>query len=323
LTIALVAVYFDSCFLCGSGAVNLSWKATDASGASWTYCKCAECGLVFLNPRPESRELEKYYDRAYYGPEHQRFERSVEGVILAFRKARARRVMRYLPEGGSLLDVGCGRGVFIGVLEKKGYKCFGAERYRLAARDAARRAKVMVGDSENMGLRSGAFDMVTFWQVLEHIENPDAAVAEAARLLKNNGRMLVQVPNPESLQARLSGPCWFHLDPPRHTQLFPLKCLDRLCGAHGFEREKLNTLNFEYSPFGALQSFWNLTGLRRDLLYDSMMSGDETRLSPSRATRVTLKALSGVLAPLAGLFALFEFLAGGGGTIEAVYRKKA
>ncbi len=316
-----MTVYTESCLVCGSIHIEYLWSAFDASGSSWNYHKCGECGLIFLNPRPQGRELEKYYDRAYYGPGHQRFRQNVEGAVLAFRKARARRTSRLMPEGGYLLDVGCGRGVFISLLEKKGYRCFGTERYHPAARDAAQLAKVIVSDGENISFKSESFDMVTFWQVLEHVENPDAAVAETARLLKEKGRMLLQVPNPASFQAALSGPDWFHLDPPRHTCLFPLECLDRLCMKHGFRREKLSTLNLEYPPFGALQSLWNALGLRRDLLYDTMMAADKSEVVPSLTARTALKAASGVLTPFAALFALTEWIMGAGGVIEALYRK--
>ena len=163
----------------------------------------------------EPRELDKFYSYEYYGPDHHRFNRAAENTILLFRRARAIRIMRMIPSGGAVLDVGCGRGVFLDILAKHGYHCLGTERSETSGCDAKELVKIMIGNIEDINLPDESFDMVTFWQVLEHLHNPKNAIAEASRILRPGGKILIQVPNPESLQAR-TGPYWFHLDPPRH-----------------------------------------------------------------------------------------------------------
>ncbi len=311
----------ENCPICDSERVKYRWTAEDAQGNTWRYDACPDCGTIFLNPPLEASELGKFYDDFYYGPGHRRFKGEVEGMVPVFRRFRAKRVERLIPQGGAVLDVGCGRGVFLDILAKKGFRCLGTERSAPAAQNASKRIKVMVGDIENLALPAESFDLVTFWQVLEHLNNPKAAIAETHRILKSGGRMLLQVPNPESLQARASGPYWFHLDPPRHLHLFGLQCLDEMCARFGFVREKVSHLSFEYGPFGALQSFWNILGMRRDLLYNWMMAADKSEIPPSAAARAVLIAASAISAPIATLFSIVEATSQGG-IIEVVYRKK-
>ena len=79
----------------------------------------------------------------------------------------------------------------------------------------------------SLSLLPGQFDAVTFWHVLEHLENPGEALVAAGRLLKSNGWLVVAVPDYASLQAKLFGKYWFHLDLPRHLHHFES---DWLCG---------------------------------------------------------------------------------------------
>ena len=265
--------------------------------------------------------MDGFYSNEYYGPDHQRFKRAPERIILLFRRARAMRVMHMIPVGGAVLDVGCGRGEFLDILAKHGYRCLGTERSEASGCDAGKHVKVMVGNIEDLNLPDESFDLVTFWQVLEHLHDPKQAIAEASRILRPGGKMLIQVPNPESIQAR-TGPYWFHLDPPRHLYLMPLHCLDKVAYQSGLAREKVTTLNFEYSPFGVLQSLWNITGVRRDLLYEMLMAAENKESPLPASTRAALLTSSILAAPFAALLSLAEWAIGKGGIIEAVYVKK-
>jgi 2-polyprenyl-3-methyl-5-hydroxy-6-metoxy-1,4-benzoquinol methylase len=82
-------------------------------------------------------------------------------------------------------------------------------------------------DLSELSLLPGQFDAVTFWHVLEHLENPGEALVAAGRLLKFKAWIVVAVPDYSSLQAKLFGKYWFHLDWPRHLHHFKS---DWLCG---------------------------------------------------------------------------------------------
>jgi len=309
------------CPICDSDRTRYRWTAVDTLDKPWRYDICHDCNAIFLNPMPESSELDKYYSQDYYGPDHRRFVKEVEYTVLLFRRARAMRVMRTVPRGSSVLDVGCGRGVFLEILAKRGYRCLGIERSEASGRDAKKRVDVKIGNFEELDLPGESFDLVTFWQVIEHLQHPKNAIVESQRILKPGGKMLIQAPNPESLQA-CAGPSWFHLDSPRHIFLFPLSCIDRMAAQSGFVREKVSTLNFEYSPFGMLQSLWNMMGVKRDMLYEMLMAAPNETSETSTPKNAALFAASAIAAPLAGLLSLVEWAVGKGGIIEATYIKK-
>jgi len=306
----------DKCPICTSDRIVALWNARDTQEVNWRYDRCSNCGDIFLNPPLEDAEVEQVYGEDYYGPDHNRFGGNVETTLKIFRNARANRAEKLMPPGGSVLDVGCGRGVFLEILARRGYKVTGTEISETAGKDAAKRVEVKVGELENIGFTRESFDLVTFWQVLEHLPDPKGAVAEASRLVKPGGKMLIQVPNPESIQARLGRDKWFHLDPPRHMHLMPLKCVDMVAAETGFTRVKHTTLNLEFSPFGILQTFQNLMGIKRDKLYETMMA------SKKEAGQTVLTAVSALLAPVAGFLSLLEWSVGAGGVIEAVYVKE-
>ena len=317
-----MAVLHDNCPLCG-GAASPRYRPVDAKGVEWRIDRCASCGLGFLNPMLEGEELDPFYSDEYYGPGRHRFSGVAEGFIPLFRKARAMRIKRLMPEGGAILDVGCGRGLMLAELKKQGYRAVGAERSDPAA-EAAREAGVEVhaGDVDKIDLPARSFDMVTFWQVLEHLERPLEAVKVVTRALKPGGRILVQVPDLDGFQAKLGGDRWFHLDPPRHLWHFNLKSLDLLLSKAGLKREKLGHLSVEYGPFGMMQSLLKMTGMRRDLFFDLLMSRDPKTLIPSATARAALWAAAAVLGPISFAADLIASALKAGSVIEAVYAEQ-
>lgn len=87
--------------------------------------------------------------------------------------------------------------------------------------------------------------------MLEHVAEPHAEIARVAELLKPGGVLLVSVPNTSSVNARLFGGRWHHLDAPRHLTLWTPTTLDRLLAEHGFKRARLA---YDRAPWGLLES---------------------------------------------------------------------
>lgn len=316
-----MATIYERCPLCG-GLSSPRYLPVDDMGRTWRIDRCASCGVGFLNPTLKGAELDPFYSDEYYGPGHHRFSGGAEGIIPLFRRARARKVMRLMPNGGAILDVGCGRGIMLAELARRGHRCVGIERSESAAKDARKWGlTVHSGNIEDLGLPENYFDLITFWQVIEHVERPVEAIAEAARILKSGGRLLAQVPDIDGLQARITGDSWFHLDPPRHLWHFNMRSLDLLMSKAGLMREHVGHLSIEYGPFGMLQSLMNVAGVRRDLLFDLLMSRDKKALLPSSAAHGALWAAVAILGPLSFAIDIAASALKSGSVIEAVYRK--
>jgi SAM-dependent methyltransferase len=178
---------------------------------------------------------------------------------------------------------------------------------------------IHVGDLLDLDLGSGKFEVVTLWHVLEHLRDPDAALARIASLLAPGGWLFLAVPNHESWQARAYAAHWFHLDPPRHLYGFGPHSIQPLLQKHGFEIIQLSTWSLEQNPYGIIQSALNARGFPRDRAY-SVLKGTS---HVGTVTRLLDMAMVATLAAPALGAALVESMRGAGGTMTLVARKSA
>jgi SAM-dependent methyltransferase len=155
---------------------------------------------------------------------------------------------------------------------------------------------------------------VTLWHVLEHLDDPGAALATIARWLRPGGVLLAGVPNLASVQARLGGSRWYHLDVPRHRTHFTPDGLSRLLGAHGFAVERTHHVLAEHNPFG----MWQSVVPTRTPSYAYHLLKRNVRAEPGE---LALTAAALPLAPVAALAELAAGLAGRGGTVAILARR--
>ncbi|MDQ3607705.1 MAG: class I SAM-dependent methyltransferase, partial [Actinomycetota bacterium] len=169
---------------------------------------------------------------------------------------------------------------------------------------------------EDAAIPPGSLDAVTLWHVLEHIDDPAGALARVAGWLRPGGVMLVGVPNVASLQARLGGPAWFHLDVPRHRTHFTPQGLRALLRAHGLEPLRTHHVLAEHNPFGLWQSLVSRTTPTPSWLFHALK-----RNAPLTARDAVPTALALPFAPPAATIELLGGLARRGGTIAVSARR--
>lgn len=218
------------------------------AGASWrqpvpeevALVRCRACGLMYLNPRPSPDEIDAYYP-AEYGP----FRPAIEDERYApMRWMRRRKLVqrRHLVERysgrttGRILDVGCATGIFLHEMASAGWQAVGVEPVTHAAEYAQARfgLEIFSGTLAQAPYESGSFDVVTFWDVLEHTFSPAQELAHAARLLAPGGLVAINVPNWHSVDRQLFGPHWIGFDPPRHLYVFTERTLTTMLRQAGF-----------------------------------------------------------------------------------------
>jgi SAM-dependent methyltransferase len=202
--------------------------------------RCRHCGLIYQDPRPSPDELPELYPAA----EYELYSPAIAGEPSAVRRAdrahgmsrRRRQIERFRAEPGRLLDIGCATGNFMAAMRDHGWQVTGVELSREAAAYAREKLglDVHTGMLEEQTLPDGAFDVVTMWDVLEHVLDPRVTLAGVRRLLRPGGLFVASVPNPASLEARLFGDSWAGWDRPRHLHLFPPDLLCRYLLAAGF-----------------------------------------------------------------------------------------
>ncbi len=145
--------------------------------------------------------------------------------------------------GGRLLDVGCGGGFFVREAAAAGFSAEGTEVSAAAAEFArGMGVRVHLGTLASSGLAPGAFDVVTLFEVVEHLATPAALVAEAAALLRPGGLLYLTTPNYGSLSRRLLGARW-SLISRQHPSLFAARGLAALCRRAGLEPVRIGSRN--------------------------------------------------------------------------------
>lgn len=286
---------------------------------------CTGCGCGRLDPLPGDAELAAFYPDGYYGdPGQAKFSGPIEWAVRRLGARQARALIAGVPARGRVLDVGCGRGVLLRAFARAGYEAHGVEISAAAATGVEAFAELRIAPRlADAGYPDGFFDAVILWHVLEHLRDPRGAIAEAFRILRPQGRLVVAVPNFMSAQARWAGADWFHLDLPRHLHHFGLDGLERMLGRCGFESLAAHHFSLRQNPFGWIQSASNrFHSLPRNGLYALLHrrgAGVPAPLTPMLRTK--LLGLGGALAPGAVVLSVLEAIARSGATVHVTARR--
>lgn len=170
--------------------------------------RCRHCGLLLTSPRDDNETLGRVYealaDASYEAEEANRRAVAAE---------RVRLIARMVPTPGRMLDVGCSTGVFLAEAQRSGWIVTGLEASAWAAERAEARlgAPVVRGLIEDGNFSPGSFDVVTLWDVLEHLPEPGVAIQRVGTWLTPGGVLVLNIPNSASLVARLLGKRWMLL----------------------------------------------------------------------------------------------------------------
>lgn len=196
---------------------------------------CAACGCHFVpDPVPDPA----LYDEAYFAGEgacgyggylHDR-------ELLRANFARRARWIASLGAGRRVLDVGAAYGFFVAAARAEGFDAIGLEPVAACAAFAARElgVELRTGRIEDALLAPGSFDVVTLFDVIEHLADPALALRRIHDLLAPGGLVVIETGDLGGLLARVVGSRWYYYDPPQHLTYFSLPSLAHLLAAAGF-----------------------------------------------------------------------------------------
>ena len=233
--------------------IRREWGRTTKPGDWSVYWRDTD-GFGQVLPRPAAEEVAAFYETENYYT-HISYQESASN--LPKRSSTYWRALQHLAwrfdnsveadlgwwtktlGSGSLscLEIGCGNGNTLALLRGLGHQVVGVEPDP-HARETSRAEGITVysGTAEKLprGLMAESFDVIIMIHVLEHCIDPVLALVNASKLLKPNGKLIVDVPNNACLGASIFGASWAWLDVPRHLNFFTPKSLEAILMASGY-----------------------------------------------------------------------------------------
>jgi SAM-dependent methyltransferase len=213
-----------------------------------------------VTPRLENADLLQHvYDEGYWSSSAAKTRgytdyRSDAPLYLRTYRRRISIVRRHFDRPGRVLDIGCAAGYFLSVMKDEGWQVTGLEPSDAIRRQAAEligAENVLGGLLGEVDLEPGSFDLITLWDVLEHIPDPVAALAEARKLLAPGGKLLIETQNVDSRAARLLGPRWQHYKHTEHIYHFNPDTLNEVLARAGLRAiENTPALGGKYVSLG-------------------------------------------------------------------------
>lgn len=166
---------------------------------------------------------------------------------------------------GRLLDIGCGNGRYLSALQKLGWQTYGIEQNPGSSEYARTELRLNVesGDLLNYKYQDKFFDVITMWHSLEHLYEPIPTLKEVKRILKDDGMLVIAVPNVNSFAAKVFKENWYQLEVPIHLIAFSPDSITGMLDSAGF---KVNKIYYDRRNSLLSRSLRNLKGGKYRLL---------------------------------------------------------
>lgn len=220
------------CPICGSSAFDFLFKKLDEP-----FVQCKDCSLVMINPRPifddEQDVYQEDYGKKYFAKKDKKFRRIRPWV---------RRVRRnYVPSGGRWLDVGCSVGFVVYCAKQAGFDAYGVDLDPWGlefGRKELGLENLNEGTLESQGYADGFFDVISMYDVIEHVPDLNAFVPELKRILAPNGVIDVITPDVSHWRVPSNLIEWRAILPSQHLYNFSPQTLRQLFEKHGLKVAK-------------------------------------------------------------------------------------
>lgn len=261
----------NTCDLCGSKSSMLFLSTEDRNyqTGKYTYLKCQDCGLVWLSPRPKQAALAKYYPKIYRAHQtagipsiSKKFIRSIIYKNGFISRLLIKDQLFFWKYKGKILDVGTGNGSYLEVLRGWGWDSYGLEISKETVLNAKKSGiqNIEQGVLLTSKFPDEYFDTIRFSYVMEHVPSPKKELDKTNKLLKKNGKVLILVPNINSLFFYLFRSYWYPLDAPRHFYHFTPKTITNYLENSGFCNIQIK---YNQSAYTFIRSLQYLLGRKR------------------------------------------------------------
>lgn len=224
----------------------LTCKDYTVSQESFNIVSCKACNFKFTNPRPSDSEIGKYYKSEDY-VSHSDTKKGLINRLYHMVRTRTLKeklglISSYVSRG-TILDYGCGTGMFLKTCADAGWKAFGFEPDSDAKKLAEGKGLTVANSKE--ALTGNKYDIISLWHVLEHVTDLDQTLQFFSKSISDKGRLIIAVPNYVSADAKHYKEFWAGYDVPRHIYHFEINSLKKLLSNYGFSLEETKPMKFD------------------------------------------------------------------------------
>jgi SAM-dependent methyltransferase len=241
------------CPLCGGENAPRLIQARFGMTASVAYCD--PCDLGYQTPRPSEDGSAAYMNYRWRSSDHYVTDNDSK-------RAEARRQLRLIGEASSLIDFGAGSGAFVRTAIDRGIAATGVEQ----SRSAIDRARQFYDVELLPSLPQAEVDLITMWDVIEHLRDPVETLRSIRARLKPGGRVIMETGNYESWQRTFAGDSWglYLLDHQFYFTPASLRRLTELAGFRSFRlldvghlRPSVRPWGYDHNPVRWLGAWWH------------------------------------------------------------------
>jgi len=252
---------YINCYFCDSNSFTPFLTAQeDLTGKPgyFQFVQCDHCGLHYQNPRLSLKQIQYYYDDEYIA--HRK--KTNWGILTNYYnylmdghdRRKCNLVKKYvkLNQSSNVLDVGCGAGTFLYKLKQQ-YRinATGVDFKDLSSRSEFSDMEFLHGVLTSHYIKRNSIDLITMWHFLEHDYDPINTLRFSSECLKEDGRLIIEVPRLDSLSFKIYQERWPGLQAPQHTVLYTKKDLLHIVECAGLDV-------VEYLPYGAFPPYFYL-----------------------------------------------------------------
>ena len=247
------------CYQCNEDDYQFFLKGEeDLTGkeGEFQYVKCNSCNLVYQNPRIAIDQIKEFYDGEYIAHRKKKnwgiLTPLYERAMNKHDRDKDTIVSQYvnLTKDSEVLDVGCAVGTFLLHIKKKYHsKISGVDFKEGLAYPDFDKIEFYEGLFYNQKMEANRYDLVTMWHFLEHCYDPNQSLQMAKKVLKKDGKLIIEVPRLDSFTFKLFGRKWPGVQAPQHTVLYDKKNFVAMMQKNGFRVVK-------YMPYGAFPPYF-------------------------------------------------------------------
>lgn len=250
------------------------------------YVKCTQCDMIYLNPVFKDEHLENHYRNNH---DCQSEIATNENLFYTALYSKGLQAVESVASKGNILDIGCSAGNFLDLALQNSWKTYGIELNEKEASYAIQKGHTVYNNLLEEVIFEHPMDVVTLWDVFEHLKNGREYLTRIKSLLSSTGVIFMQIPSADSLAAKMLQEKCQMFDGIEHVNLYSYKAIKNLaneCGLQILNHETViseigvmnNYLNYDHPYLGSTTNLTSLAGIINEKSLHELKMGYKMQL---------------------------------------------